>query len=334
MTPLQRVEAIDRYLSELLQGLPSLEQMLNHCLASVAGNPALRADELMIDSRSLLERAGERLLGTQPFTLAPASAFAHHGTTLQDFPRVALEAAIENLCQHLRQNFHLELADFWARIDSAGQSRQQRLAQLRKTQLLEEIELRLSDQTLDSDQAYAIRICLELPLPWQRQHLPLAQRPQVYRPLFSSSHPNWRSYLPGTLVIALSGPQGVMLQGNEAIGLALLCSFSHGIEAFASLDALHTELCERLDDPRQSTPMLELMLRPDEREQALQAERLRYDWFSGNLLEEQIQCLLDTQRARLSETWMTAWNQSKQGDIKAFDAMLNNAIDLTPLANS
>ncbi|MEF9899038.1 MAG: hypothetical protein RR736_19320 [Pseudomonas sp.] len=253
---------------------------------------------------------------------------------LADTADVTLRTHVEGWCEHLRQRFHANLTDFWAQTDSSGHSRQKRLMRLRKEQLLGEVDLRLSDHTLHSNHAYALRICLELPLPWQRQYLSLAHRPQVYRPLLSASNPNWRSYLPGALVIVQTGPQGGLLEGKEDVGLALLLSFSHGIEAFDSLDALHTELCERLDDPHQSTPMLKLFTRPDDELRARQAERLRYDWFTGDLLEAQIENLLDAQRANLSKAWLDAWNQGLQSNIKAFDRRLDTAMNLTQITSS
>lgn len=333
-TPLDRIESIDTQLGTLLEGLPSLEQALDQCLANAAADTTLRARDLIIDKRSLLEHVGERLQGNSAFTLTADSLVSHGDKPLTALNLKALASAVETLCQHLRQTFYASLLDFWAQTDSTGKSRQQRLTALRKTQLLNEIELRLGDQTLNYDQAYSLRICLELPLPWQRLHLPLSNRPQVYRPLLSASAPNWRAYLPGTLVIVQTGPQGTMLTGQEEVGSALLYSLAHGIEVFASLKALHTELCERLDDPHQSSPLLELTTRPQDRERAPQAERLRYDWFTGSVLEEQVESLLAVQRARLSNAWLEAWNQGLQGDIPAFDRALLQAMDLRPAATS
>ncbi|MEG1040312.1 MAG: hypothetical protein RSE94_10410, partial [Pseudomonas sp.] len=333
-TPLDRIESIDTQLGTLLEGLPSVEQALDQCLALAAADSTLRARNLSIDQRTLLQRVGERLQGESAFTLAAASEVSHCGTALPTFNLSALESAVESFCQQLRPAFHASLASFWANKDSTGQSRQQRLSTLRKTQLLNEIELRLGDQTLNYEQAYSLRICLELPLPWQRLHLPLNNRPQVYRPLLSASAPNWRAYLPGTLVIVQTGPQGTMLTGQEDVGSALLYSLAHGIEVFASLKALHTELCERLDDPHQSSPLLELATRTQDRERAPQAERLRYDWFTGSVLELQVESLLDVQRARLSNAWLEAWNQGLQGDIQALDRVLRQAMDLRPAATS
>ncbi|MBF4212420.1 hypothetical protein EI533_32695, partial [Pseudomonas donghuensis] len=85
--------------------------------------------------------------------------------------------------------------------DEQGNTPRQQLLTLRKALMLTEIELRLADHTLGNGQAGQLRACLEQPLPSQRRHLPLAERPQVYRVLLEDRRPNWRSYLPGTLVI-------------------------------------------------------------------------------------------------------------------------------------
>ena len=195
---------------------------------------------------------------------------------------------------------HGELASFWTTPDEQGSTPRQQLLTLRKALMLAEIELRLADQTLGSGQAQQLRACLEQPLPSQRRHLPLAERPQVYRVLLEDKRPNWRSYLPGTLVIVASTTEGRTLTAQDSTGSALLCSLSQGIEAFDSLAALHHELCERLEDPLQSRPLLHLYL-DEQADRARRSQRLRYDWYADSLLEAQVDCAIEAQRQRLSE---------------------------------
>ena len=241
-------------------------------------------------------------------------------TLQQDYPRLARDIA----GAQRRQRLHGDLASFWS---DAQPTRKSRLLALRREQLLAEIDLRLSDQTLGDDHIYLLRTCLELPLPWQRRHLPEAQRPQVYRVIFSTLRPNRRVHLPGAVVIVANTAEGTDLDTAAASGKALLCSLSHGIEAFDDLQALHVELCERLDDPRQSQPMLDLLCREQERDVIRQADRLRYEWYADDLLEEQVQDLLDIQRDQLSEVWQ----QDTQADLDDFDARIAQALDLLPL---
>lgn len=199
-----------------------------------------------------------------------------------------------------RTGLHGELASFWATADEQGNTSRQQLQKLRKALMLTEIELRLGDQTLGTEQALQLRTCLEQPLPSQRRHLPLAQRPQVYRVLLEDKRPNWRSYLPGTLVIVAGTAEGHMLTAQDSVGSALLCSLSQGIEAFDSLAALHKELCERLDDPLQSKPLLHLY-DAEQANRARRSQRLRYDWYADDLLDAQVNWVIEAQRRRLSE---------------------------------
>lgn len=224
-----------------------------------------------------------------------------------------------------RQRVHDALADFWTKPDSSGTTSKQRLIALRGEQLLAEIQLRLGDRTLDIEQAYLLRVCLELPLAWQRRHLPSARRPQVYRPLLEGYRPNWRSHLPGVLVIVEGSPEGAMLSAEDDTGNVLLCCLSQGIEAFASLQALHTELCERLDDPVQSVPLLHLYADPEQAERARRADRLRYDWYADDLLTEQVEQLLNTQRQRLNQA--SAWQQPATIHVD-LDQQLRTALQL------
>ena len=190
------------------------------------------------------------------------------------------------------------LADYW-RLHKRS------LLALRRSQLQAELDLRLHDKTLPLDAAALLRQCLQHPLPWQRRSLPIEQRVQLYRPSLQITRPNWRTTLPGTFILVAGSEAGPDAQPDHVPGPALLCSLSHGIEAFDSLASLHTEMCERLDDPVQSQALLRLCVREHDPEHARNAERLRYTWFSDDLIEAQVQALLDAQRARLVRAWQT-----------------------------
>lgn len=227
----------------------------------------------------------------------------------------ALDQQIQTLLQHLPDNphrtqLHGNLAAWWAQPDTTGQTRQQRLVDLRREQLRAELALRQADQTLDTPHIQLLNTLLDLPHSWQRLHLPLHTRPQVYRPLLSASHPNWRAHLAGVLVLTQTGPQGRLIDAEEPVGKVLLCSLAHGLEAFDNLAALHLELCERLDDPRQAPPLLRLLTRDEDVQRPPLAERLRYDWFADDAVEHQVERLHDAQRARLAATWANTTEQS------------------------
>ena len=242
----------------------------------------------------------------------------HIGDLLDGLPTIALNQPITS---GTRTWLHGELASFWATADEQGNTPRQQLLILRKALMLAEIELRVADQTLSNGQAELLRTCLEKPLPSQRRHLPLAERPQVYRVLLEDRRPNWRSYLPGTLVIVASTVEGHMLTAEDAAGSALLCSLSQGIEAFDSLAALHKELCERLEDPLQSRPLLHLYLE-EQADRARRSHRLRYDWYADSLLEAQVDSVIEAQRQRLSDPGL--WSV----DITDQHARLNRAMAL------
>ncbi len=233
-----------------------------------------------------------------------------------------------------RQRFFGDLADYWSAQDSAGDSRKTRLMQLRGRQLRAEIELRSSDQTLDPAHAWLLETCLDKPLPWQREALAAATRPQVYRPLLEITRPNWRGHVPGAVVIVEGGTCGQLLTHDQAKGRALLCTLSHGIEAFNDLSALHQELCERLDDPLQSLPMLRLFVRSSDQDCAHNAERLRYDWLTDDLLQVQVQCLVDTQHGRLNACWQRQLEAALPIAANDFATRLDQAADLLEMTTS
>ncbi|MEA5672461.1 DUF6543 domain-containing protein [Pseudomonas sp. MH2] len=232
-----------------------------------------------------------------------------------------------------RQRYFADLAEYWLDTGVTGESRKARLVTLLRAQLLAQITLRVDDHTLGSNHAELLKTSIEMPLPGQRQHLPTAERPQIYRPLLDIGTPHWREYLPGAFVIVEGGPEGSMPDPAESSDYVLLCSLSHGIEAFDDLAELHTELCERLDDLQQSRPLLQLMAGDEQRERARNAERLRYEWFNDDPLQLQVQALIDSQHASLTQVWENA-AQTSPIDWPALTSQLDTAADLLPLADS
>ncbi|MDZ5604100.1 hypothetical protein SJI00_15095 [Pseudomonas sp. RP23018S] len=232
-----------------------------------------------------------------------------------------------------RQHYFAELALYWLHSPAPEQSRRARLTELMRQQLLAQIALRIGDHTLGEGHADLLRACITLPLPSQRQHLPSAQRPQVYRPLLDITTPNWRSALRGAFVIVEGGPEGGMPDPGQPGEYALLCSLAHGIEAFDSLTELHVELCERLDDPQQSQALLQLMDSDSARARAHNAQRLRYDWFNDDMVQALGQAAIDAQHIALTRTWHDA-TQQMPVDWPALQRRLESAADVLPWLDS
>lgn len=232
-----------------------------------------------------------------------------------------------------RQRYFADLAEYWLSGTPPAASRQTRLGEILRQQLLAQIAMREGDHTLGSNHAELMACCVNLPLPSQRQHLPAAQRPQVYRPVLSITTPHWRCPLRGAFVIVEGGPEGGMPDPGQPSEYALLCSLPHGIEAFDSLAELHVELCERLDDPQQSRPLLRHLHGAEDRERACNAERLRYEWFNDDLVQAQVQDLVDGQRAALTGLWESAAPQPLT-DLAALAKDLRAAADVLPWIDS
>lgn len=202
-----------------------------------------------------------------------------------------------------RPQLHGDLAQFWAATDAQGRSRQLRLTDIRRAMMQAEIDLRVGDQTLSPALAATLSTLLDLPYAWQRHHHPLGRRAQVYRPTLSRIRPSWRSPLPGMFVIVTGTAPGQPLEPEQPSGPALLCGPAQGIEAYASISALHRELCERLDDPIQGPPLLNLLVLERSISNATQADRLRYEWYADDPLEDQVDCFVRAQRQRLNHAW-------------------------------
>ncbi|WP_438281950.1 dermonecrotic toxin domain-containing protein [Pseudomonas alabamensis] len=331
MTPLQQFEALDRQVKQLLALPAGIERSLNQQLALWLNSPDIRAHHLLLDDgRTLLDRVGKRLLEGTRFTAPPTGQAGDSEIPLPaDFAD-----RVETFCQQVRQAWHTRHTQLWTARDARGLTCQARLVSLRREYLDTELRLRRADETLDAVHERLLRTCLEFPHAWQRQQLPLEARPQLYKPLLEGVDPNWRQSLPGTLVLVQQGPEGRMLEHHEAVGVALLCSLSHGIEAFASLAALHQELCERLEDPIQSAPLLALLATPQDRQRARQASRLRYDWHTGDMVEAQVQAVRDAQHHRAIRAWQDTWRSGLQRDVRAFDTQLKGKLRMVAYLDS
>lgn len=339
MTTPPHFQTVDSQLDTLLPPIKGVEHSLDLTLAQLFPGLSISARTLFFGTHQLLQLVGFHLFDGGTFRL-PAGSQARHA----DYPALSLPAdfsrRIDNFCKTLRQALHARLAAYWLERDGKGLTRTVRLAVLLRDQLDAELRLRTTDQTLSAAHAQLLRTCLELPQAWQRRHLPIAARPQAYRLLLTSTDPNWRSHVPGFLVLAEQGAEGHLLEHHEPVGRALLCSVAHGIEAFDNLADLHTEICERLEDPQQSEHLLKLMIDPDDQQNARRSERLRYDWYAEDLADYLASALRDAQARHLSHAWQLAWQQGKQRDITQLDEALATALNIRkavgsrgPLAN-
>lgn len=216
-----------------------------------------------------------------------------------------------------RPRLHHEIASFWTATDTQGRSRRLRLVDLRRALMQAELGLRIHDQTLSEQQAQLVSSCLDLPCAWQRHRQPVAQRVQVYRPVLSRDRPQWRAALPGTFVLMAGTAEGANQVPAQAHGPAYLFGLPQGIEVYTSLAELHQELCERLDDPIQSTPLLQLLVEPEQIANARLADRLRYQWYADDPIEAQVDSLIEAQRRRLHTAWATADAQADIGKAVA-----------------
>ncbi len=327
MTPLLQLLALDNRLQTLLPPLDGVEHRLDQYLAVLFPGKVIRASALRVGRHSLLELVGLHLFDGGIFRLPVGSQPEH-----EQYPRLALpvdfNARVDRFCKNIRKDLHAQLAEYWQARDSTGLTRLVRLASLRREQLDIEMRLRSGDQTLSAAHAQLLRTCIEYPLPWQRRHLPTSARPQVYRPLLTATAPNWRSHLPGVLILTEQGQEGRLLEAHETVGRAVLYTALHGVEAFESLAELHLELCQRLEDPLESAPLVSLLPHPEDQRRARMAERLRYDWYSEDIAQSQAMAIRDVHIQRLTHAWQDAWQRGQQRDVATLDAALAKALDL------
>ncbi|WP_264310618.1 dermonecrotic toxin domain-containing protein [Pseudomonas putida] len=326
MTPLLQLQSLDSQLKALLPPLQGVEHSLDRCLAGLFPGQAVTARTLYFGRFRLLDLIGFHLFDGGTFKLPPAAEPRHDA-----YPQLILPSdfsvRIGRFCASVRQALHADLAAYWLERDSKGLSRLVRLASLRRDQLFTEIRLRRHDETLSAEHALLLTTCLEFPHPSQRRHLPTTHRPQVYRPLLSGTAPNWRSYLPGVLILTEQGPEGHPLEPQAPVGRVVLYSVVRGVEAFDSLAALHEELCERLEDPHQREPLTRLLIDPDEQLRACRAEQLRYNWFTEDIVQTQAMAIRDAHTKRLSLTWLAAWKRGLQRNVEQLDAALASIWD-------
>ncbi|WP_409261738.1 dermonecrotic toxin domain-containing protein [Pseudomonas putida] len=333
MTAQTRFQTLDSRLEALLPPIDGVEPSLDIVVEQLWPNLSITARTLYFGTHHLLQLVGFHLFDGGTFRVPTGSQPRHASYPVLNLP-VDFASHIDRFCKTIRQDLHARLASYWLERDSKGLTRLIRLASHYRDQLDAEIRLRSTDQTLSPGHAQLLRTCLMLPRPWQRRHLPVTSRPQTYRLLLASTAPNWRCHVPGFLVLTEQGPEGRLLEHDEPVGLALLCSVAHGIEAFDSLAALHAEVCERLEDPLQSGHLLAMMVEPGNQQQARQAERLRYDWYTEDPAEFLAFAIRDAQTSHLTHAWQQAWEHGQQRSIEQLDSALAKALDIRQTVGS
>jgi len=228
-----------------------------------------------------------------------------------------------------RQQLHGDLADYWAWPNSQGLSRREQLAESRRAMLHAESALRVSDGTLSAEQAAAFSVLLDMPQAWQRHHQALERRAQIYRPVLSRSRPAWRAAIPGLFVMVLGQAEGRDLDPQHPTGPVLVFGLGQGLESYDSLQALHQELSERVDDPIQGRQLLQLLVEPDSLANARQADQVRYQWYADDPLLAQVDSLIEAQRLRLNQVW-----SSPSSDAAPSVEQLRRALQLADDAGS
>ena len=211
MTTQPHFHTLDNQLDALLPPIHGVEHSIDLTLAQLFPGLSISARTLFFGTHHLLQLVGFHLFDGGTFRLPAGSRIRH-----VDYPALSLppdfSSRIGSFCQTIRQQLHASQAAYWLERNSKGLTRAVSLAVLFRDQLDAEIRLRTTDQTLSAAHAQLLRTCLELPQPWQPRHLPVTARPQVYRLLLTSTDPNWRSHVPGFLVITEQGAEGRTLE--------------------------------------------------------------------------------------------------------------------------
>ncbi|WP_191485713.1 TcdA/TcdB pore-forming domain-containing protein [Pseudomonas sp. FEN] len=175
--------------------------------------------------------------------------------------------ALEQIRQQ-RQSYLAQLQQFWTRPTgaSAGQPAGQWLAQILKTQLGSEAQLRSADGTLSVDDRQLIDQVLSHSTRAQREASlpvpPKVRRPGVYDIVRQGADTSDNTPCPGAFVITSS--DGAVLPGSDPdprhfkgktavelhseLGRVVLYSLEYGLESFDSLKSLHTTLQARLGE--------------------------------------------------------------------------------------
>lgn len=133
--------------------------------------------------------------------------------------------------------------------------------------------------------------------------------------------------LPGACVLAARNPL------EHTAEPVLLSTLAWAMEGFASWNALHQELAERLEDDIQG-PALLSALAPAQRNAALATQALLPRPFTGPLFEQLATNLIDRQRNTVAHAWEQALPQFAEGEFFAANDTLKAGLALAPLLST
>ncbi|WP_166365481.1 dermonecrotic toxin domain-containing protein [Pseudomonas akapageensis] len=247
---------------------------------------------------------------------------------------VALEKFIDDFISGGERAFKRQLQVFW---QGAG------LASIRSAQLAAEAGLRFQDDTLSGPCHELIKRVIANPTAEAREVLMAADRPGVYAISLYVSALNKTIPLAGVFVLTQKDATGFldaegvfivtpkstpMIVSHEAdAGAVVLYLPGRGLHEFDSLDSLHRELAERLDDDEFSETLFDFVANKD-RFQAGAADALHFTQIHRNVFEDRLETQRLKQQDDLRFAWRTAKSQGLGADLAQFEATLDEAIDM------
>ncbi|UVL61265.1 hypothetical protein LOY54_25240 [Pseudomonas sp. B21-032] len=215
-----------------------------------------------------------------------------------------IDSAIHSILADTPQGPYIKLGQWRAALrqyynqpfrPDSQQSRRERLRTLCAGQWQAEADLRLDDQTMSHAQHRLVSRIVTHPSAALRQGLPRAEQAQIKAVVLSASQPFWRTQLRSCLVITAA----------ETEDEVVLFSLAHGFEGFNNLQALTTELAERLDDEVQGAGLLDLL--PAERQlQCRSAQTMTLATQEQDVFQHLLDAVIAHQRRALKNAWHAA----------------------------
>lgn len=324
--PIEQLEALDTSIQAMLARQPGVFDLLrNRFIDQFPHLPAaLDIHQVQIEGRSLEDIIeGRWLTGSTPEYAQRFVSLSYSADGRRQAPLPVdsgqLMRFIDIFCSQFKRLYYDSLTRFWLAHREQGSPVRQWLRQQRIEQLRLEASLRNLDDTLGSPAKSLLQRLFDYPDEASRAALAADKQPVVWQLQIQNLDTGRALSLPGVFVAQARNGQGPALIRTQAFGL----------EEFGSLDELHLEFAERLDDERQGLALLQLFSRA-EREWLGEPDNLLLKPLLSDIFARGVEDIINWQKTHVDQALGELLNAPAHPSLQTLNDHLQRAADVAP----
>jgi hypothetical protein len=324
--PIEQLEALDTSIQAMLARQPGVFDLLRSRLLDQFPQlpTALDIRQVQVEGRSLEHLIeGRWLTGSTPEYAQPSVSLSYSTHGQQQTPLLVdgqqLARFIDIFCSQFKRLYYDTLPRFWLAHREQGSPVRQWLRQQRIEQLRLEASLRNLDDTLSTPAKALLQKLFDYPDEASRAALANDTQPVVCQLQLQNLETGRALSLPGVFVAQARNGQGPALIRTQAFGL----------EEFSSLQQLHLELAERLDDERQGLALLQLFSRA-EREWLGEPDNLLFKPLVSDIFARGVEDIINWQKTHVDQALGELLNTPAHPSLQTLNDHLRRAADVAP----